>query len=512
MQIPEIKLAKNKIYYPILIVVSIIALCGIVYELLISTAASYLLGDSITQFSIVIGIYMSSMGLGAYLSKFFNEKLFDKFIIIEIILSLIGGSSIIIIFLFFSAGGVYPFLILYFLTVVIGVLVGLEIPIVVRLMEKMLDLKDNVASVLAFDYIGGLIGSVAFPLLFLPTFGIIRTAILMGLLNILSAIWLLFKTSKYYKMPKMLVTSIICVIVLLFLFLKASPISDYLEQNLYKDQIIISKQTLFQKIVVTKHKNDVRLFIDGNLQFSSIDEYRYHDGLIHVPANLVPHLENVLMIGGGDGLAARELLKYPLIKKITIVDLDKALVDLFKSDPILTKLNQDSLNNPKVNVINTDGLNFIKDDSNIYDLVVIDLPDPRSPALSKLYNKEFYQLIKGRMSRTGIMVTQATSPFFAKNAFWCIAKTVNSAFPFSNQYHVNVLSFGDWGFVLGSNIPISEKRLNDIKITVPTRFLTNSMVQGLFIFPKDSSMPDDIKINTTFSPTIVQYYSKGWEY
>ncbi|MEW5819661.1 MAG: polyamine aminopropyltransferase [Cyanobacteriota bacterium] len=493
----------------ILIVVCIVAVCGIVYELLISTAASYLLGDSVKQFSIIIGIYMSSMGVGAYLTKFINNKLLEKFIIVEIVLSIIGGISVLGIFWFFSLGGIFFVFVLYFLTVVIGILVGLEIPLVMRIMEKTFNLKDNVANVLAYDYIGGLIGSIAFPLILLPGLGIMRTSILIGGLNLLSALWLIVKIKEFPFRSRYLIITVIFTICLIVGFIYAKPISNYLEQNFYRDQIVYSMQTPYQKVVVTKYKNDIRLFIDGNLQFSSLDEYRYHEGIVHIPASFSPNLEKVLVLGGGDGLAARELLKYKSIKNITLVDLDAKLLDLFKNDKLLTSLNNKSLKNKKVKVYSKDGLSFLKEDETFYDLIIVDLPDPRTPELSNLYNKQFYDLVQKRLSKTGIMVTQATSPFFARDAFWCIAETVKESFPYSSQFHINVMSFGDWGFIIGSKIPV-ENRIDDIKIDVETRYLDSKLAKNAFLFGKDVIKPEDIEINTLFSPVLVEYYKKGW--
>jgi spermidine synthase len=495
----------------ILLVVGITAICGIVYELLISTAASYLMGDSVRQFSIIIGIFMSSMGFGAYLSKFFENKLIERFIQVEIILSLIGGSSIALIFYFFAAGGILYSIILYGLTVVIGTLVGFEIPLVIRIMENILKLKENVANVLAFDYIGGLIGSLAFPLLLLPAMGILKTSILIGLLNLLSVVWLLINIQDFKLRKIYLGISIACITLLSIAFLYAQPINTYLEQNLFRDKIIFSKQTTYQKLVVTKYKDDIRLFIDGNLQFSSTDEYRYHEGLVHIPVGLTPKLTNVLVLGGGDGLAIRELLKYDSIEQITLVDLDKVMIDIFKSEKLLTELNKNSLNHKKVKTIAADAFIYIQNDTKFYDLIIIDLPDPRTPSLSKLYSKQFYELIKHRLTRTGVMVTQASSPFFSRNAFWCIAETVASVFPYKNQYHLDIMSFGDWGYVLGGQRPIGQSKVQALEIKVPTKYLTNNVARNAFTFAKDISKPANIKINTMLNPVIVQYYIKDWK-
>lgn len=510
----EIQANKNPVLvrpYSILIVVAVIAICGIVYELLISTAASHLLGNSIMQFSIIIGIYMSSIGLGSYLSKFFEKNLLDRFIDVELLIALIGGYSILAIFWFFSYGGMFYTVVLYGLTVIIGALVGFEIPLVIRLMETNFKLKDNVANVLAIDYLGGLIGSVSFPLLFLPTLGVLKTALLVGILNIASVFWLLLKMPAYKKRKEYFILSLIIFIFLGGTLIKAEPVGHYLEQSLYKDKIEVSLQSPYQRLVVTKYKDDVRLFIDGNLQFSTVDEYRYHEGLVHIPAGMIPHLENVLILGGGDGLAARELLKYPSLNAITIVDLDKALTDLFTYDKTLTKINNGSLRNPKVTVINEDALTYVENSSQFYDLIIIDLPDPRSSSLAKLYNQQFYSLIKRRLSKTGIMVTQATSPFFSRDAFWCIYDTAKSVFNNADRYHINVQSFGEWGFVIGGHIAPLKERLDKIDTQIPTRYLTSEIAKSAFYFGKDMSPKNSIQVNTLFNPVIIDYYNKGWE-
>jgi spermidine synthase len=499
-----------KSHYVMLLVVCITAICGIVYELMISTAASYLMGDSVKQFSIIIGIYMSSMGLGAYLSKFFNDKLIERFLQVEIIVSLIGGSSIILIFYFYAMGGILYSIVLYGLTILIGMLVGFEIPLVIRIMENILKLKENVANVLAFDYVGGLVGSVAFPLLLLPSLGIMKTAMLMGALNLISALWLILKL-KNFKHKKAYLAFVIVFISLLGAgMLYAEPINYYLEQNLYKDKVIITEQTRYQKLVVTRYKNDIRLFIDGNLQFSSTDEYRYHEGIVHIPASLTPDLKDVLILGGGDGLAAREVLKHNSVENIILVDLDKKMIDLFKNNKILSELNNKSLQNPRVQAITTDAFDYVNNDNNYYDLIIVDLPDPRTPSLSKLYCKQFYQLAKKRLKPAGILVTQATSPFFSRRTFWCIVKTMEEVFPHVNEYHIDIMSFGDWGFVMGSKIPVDHKTLKTRKIEVSTRFIHNRLALTFFEFGKDISRPDDIKINTLLSPVIVQYYLQDW--
>lgn len=268
----------------LLVTTLLISICSMIYELIISSISSYLQGDSITQFSITIGLYMSAMGIGSYLSKYISKKLFNKFVFIEIGVGIIGGFSSLVLFLSNIYTSFYD-LIMYALIILIGILVGLEIPILTRIIESNeSNVRKNLANIFTFDYIGGLIGSIIFPLILFPKLGFIVTTFLIGTINIIVAILIIVKYKNYiteYRFIKSI--SFVCLgIILIFLFL-GGLITDRIEKGLYRDDVILSKETKYQKIVMTKHKNDVRLFLDGNLQFSSIDEYRYHESLVHIP-------------------------------------------------------------------------------------------------------------------------------------------------------------------------------------------------------------------------------------
>ena len=262
----------------LLVTTLLISICSMIYELIISSISSYLQGDSITQFSITIGLYMSAMGIGSYLSKYISKKLFNKFVFIEIGVGIIGGFSSLVLFLSNIYTSFYD-LIMYALIILIGILVGLEIPILTRIIESNeSNVRKNLANIFTFDYIGGLIGSIIFPLILFPKLGFIVTTFLIGTINIIVAILIIVKYKNYiteYRFIKSI--SFVCLgIILIFLFL-GGLITDRIEKGLYRDDVILSKEAKYQKIVMTKHKNDVRLFLDGNLQFSSIDEYRYHE-------------------------------------------------------------------------------------------------------------------------------------------------------------------------------------------------------------------------------------------
>lgn len=489
----------------LLITTLLISICSIIYELLISSISSYLQGDSVLQFSITIGLYMSAMGIGSYISKYIKNNLFNKFIFIEIGIGILGGFSSLILFLVNIYTNLY-ILIMYTLIILIGICVGLEIPILTRIIESNeSNVRKNLANIFTFDYIGGLIGSILFPLLLFPKLGFITTAFLVGAINLSTSLLIIFKYKRYilnYNAIKFI--SIVCFIIILLFLGTGNLIAKKIEKGLYRDDVILSKQTPYQKIILTKHKDDLRLFLDGNLQFSSNDEYRYHEALVHVPMLYARNHKRVLILGGGDGLAVREVLKYTDVEEIVLVDIDKEMTDLCSNDKRLTKLNNNSLTNEKVTVLNKDGYMYVQENNQKFDVIIIDFPDPNNESLNKLYTNVFYNYIQNNLTENGVMVTQSTSPYYAKKSFWCINKTIKSQFKTVMPYHLQVPSFGDWGFNLAFN---GNNNLKDI--SVETRYLNSENINSMFIFGKDEKiLLDNIEENNMFKPSLITYYNE----
>ena len=495
----------------LLLSVFIVGFCTIIYELLIGSVSSYFLGDSIKQFSLVIGLTMTAMGIGTLISRIINKDLIYYFIFIEIILAITGGLCVPILYYAYTVETLYyPVMILLILA--IGCLIGLEIPLLTRIMEKYYDLRENISNVLSLDYLGAFIATIVFPFILLPFLGIFESSVFAGFLNLIVAIinFFWFKDKIFSKKASKL--TFFMILIFLFLagfFICSDKIVKNWENNIFEDKVIFSKQTPYQKLVLTRNKEDIRLFIDGNVQFSSIDEYRYHEMLVHIPMAFAKHKENILILGGGDGLAARELLKYNEIKTITVVDLDKDMTDLAKTDKYFLKLNQNSFNNEKVTIYNEDAFKFLENAQTLYDVIIVDLPDPNNSSLARLYSREFYKILKKKLSANGIAVTQSTSPFFSPEAFWCIQKSLCSA-GFKNviPYHVYVPSFGDWGFMLATNNTI---RVNEIDIKVPSQFIDNETAKNAFKLEKDVQR-ENIEPSTLDRPKVLDYYLQGWRY
>lgn len=500
----------------------IISACAIFYELLISTISTYLLGSSVLHFSVTIGLFLSSMGLGAYISKFIEKELLKKFILIELMLGLLGGLSAIILYSSNAFTGQY-YVVLIGLIVVLGTLIGMEIPLLTRLLKSYEDIKDVIAKVLAFDYLGALVASLLFPLLLLPLLGVMRTAFFVGFINVLIAVFnlIVFRDKlRHSSSMKWFSASIVAVLVAGMAY--SYQLVGFFDQMQYNDKVIFTEQTKYQKIVLSQWNNDLRLFLNGNLQFSSVDEYRYHEPLVHIPAMLTFQPEEVLVLGGGDGLAVKELLKYENIGHIDLVDIDDRMLDLAKENPLFLELNQGALLDPKVCLHAQDAFTYVKYANKLYDLVIIDLPDPSDHAVSKMYSKEFYQMLWHMMTEQGVMVTQSTSPFFARKPFWCINHTLEDVFAHVLPYKAYVPSFGLWGFNMVSKSPLclTEKDNSNCLVEriesklaasdIEFRFLNADNIDGLFHFDKDVEEVET-PINQLDQHHLVELYEKSWQ-
>ncbi|MDX2149404.1 MAG: polyamine aminopropyltransferase [Bryobacteraceae bacterium] len=485
--------------------VFLIAACGLIYELIAGTLASYLLGDSVLQFSTVIGTYLFAMGIGSWLSRFVVRGLVSQFIGIELMVGLVGGFSSSLLFLAFAYTEAFR-LLLYLLVVLIGVLVGLEIPLLMRILKERFEFRDLVSNVLTFDYLGALGASLLFPILLVPRLGLVRSALLFGLINAGVALWSTFLFAD--RIGARVTLRAACVVVVGLLgagFAGADRIANIADESLYADDVILARNTKYQRIVLTRWKDDLRLFLNSHLQFSSRDEYRYHEALVHPGLAAVPAPRQVLVLGGGDGLAVREILKYPQVERVTLVDLDEEMTKLFATHETLSRLNGGALRAPRVRVINGDAFPWLEATEETFDFIVADFPDPTNFSLGKLYTTAFYRLASKRLSRQGALVVQSTSPLFARQSYWCIVKTLEQAGFKTYPYHVYVPSFGEWGYVLASMEPYRMPG----SLPEGLRFLTARTLAPMFEFPADMQRIE-AQPNRLNDQVLVRYYERDW--
>lgn len=492
--------------HALLFSVFVIASCGLAYELIAGALSSYLLGDSVTQFSTVIGTYLFAMGVGSWLSKYITRDLIGRFIQIELMVGLLGGFSAVGLFLVFTMLAAPFKLVLYLAVFGVGVLVGLEIPLVMRILKRDLDFKDLVSQVLTFDYLGALVVSILFPLVLAPQLGMVRTGILFGLLNVAVALWALHLFRQQLPGRRGLAVQAWSVFaVLAGGFAGAGELMTLAEAHLYADEIVYAETTPYQRIVVTRWHDDLRLFLNNNLQFSSHDEYRYHEALVHPGLSSLPGAKRVLVLGGGDGLAVREILKYPNVESVTLVDLDPAMTKLFASAPQLVALNAASLASPRVTVVNADAAQWLESNEDFYDFIVVDFPDPANFAIGKLYTSAFYRLLEKRLSARGLLVVQSTSPLYARQSFWCVVETLEDVGLTTAPYHALVPSFGEWGYIIAGRQAFSPAA----GTLPPTRFLSPAMLPDLFRFPADMARVP-AEVNRLNNQVLVRYFEAEW--
>lgn len=485
---------------------------GIVAEYILSTLASYFIGNAILQFTLIVSIMLFSMGLGSRFSKLFDGKIVEYFILTELTLSILVSFSAIVSYLVFGFTN-SSWIVIYLMSIAIGLLIGLEIPFATRINDEFETLKTNISSILEKDYYGSLIGGLFFAFIGLPYLGLTYTPFILGLLNFLVSFWL-FRVLKDYIHPNwkkgLNAAYLIVGLGLLSGFIYAKPMILFGEQAKYKDKVIFEKQTKYQKIVVTQWMNHHSLFINGNQQLSTFDEYLYHEPMVHPAIGITSIPKNILILGGGDGCIVRELLQYPGIEKITLVDLDAEMVRLAKENPIFTDLNHNALNNKKVEIHIGDAFTFLEDFKGLYDVIYIDLPDPNSVDLNKLYTREFYYLCYKSLSANGTLVTQAGSPYYATKAFYCIEKTLDAAGFHTIPLHNQVLTLGEWGWVLARKYPFTKEQIKDIDLSgLDLKWLNRDALNQITSFGKPLVDTSGIEVNTIISPVLYRYYKQG---
>ncbi|MCC5944882.1 MAG: polyamine aminopropyltransferase [Bernardetiaceae bacterium] len=492
---------------------------GIVAEYILSTLATYFLGDSVFQWTMTVSVMLFAMGLGSRISKYIRSHLLEVFVLIEFLLSIVVSFSALIVYVaatYIESLGI----LIYSMSILVGMMIGLEIPLVTRINETYEDLRENISSVMEKDYFGSLLGGVFFAFVGLPILGLTYTPFILGFINFAVAIFLYIKlhhlVSPTYK--KALNFGAIFVAFLVFGgAITADPIIQFGEQSRYRDKVIFEKQTRYQKIIITQWQHHYWLYLNSHLQFSTLDEYLYHEPLVHPVMGLSKDPREVLVLGGGDGCAVRELLKYgDKIEKIMLVDLDPAMTDLGKNHHAMVEVNQNALHDPKVEIINQDAFSFLLKNERFFDVIIVDFPDPKTIDLNRLYSREFYEICYQHLRPEGLMITQAGSPYYATRAFECINLTMQAAGFATARMHNQVLTMGQWGWVVGAkNIPQDKIKtaLRNVDLTgIQTRWLTSEGLLLITSFGKDLVPIDEIEVNSIQNPVLYKYYDKGnWD-
>lgn len=505
------------------------AACGLVYELALVAQGSYLLGDSITQASVVLATMVFAMGVGSLAAKPLQRRAAISFAAVETALALCGGLSVLGLHAAFTWWELYwPGLI--GTALVVGALIGAEIPLLMTLLQRIRaqDAGSAAADLFAADYVGALVGGLAFPFALLPLLGQIRGALVVGMINAVAgaAVVLVLFGAALSRRDRLAVggASLAVLAVLGLAFAGTDAFLRTARAQLYADPVVHAETSPYQEIVLTSSAPlagppDTRLFLNGDLQFSSRDEYRYHEALVH-PVLAGPR-ERVLVLGGGDGLALREVLRYPDVREVTEVELDPAVVRLARTDPQLLALNGGALDDPRVRVVPADAFEWLRRagargtggydaggyDAGGYDAIIVDMPDPDSTATAKLYSTEFYALARRALAPGGRIAVQAGSPYFTPATFSCVLSTVRSAGLGAVPYHVDVPSFGDWGFILAAETTPPPLRLSAPQ---PLRFLDDAVLDAAAVFPADRR-PRPAQPSTLDDPEVLRLAVREWQ-
>lgn len=516
--VPRPRLAR----FLLLLAVFLCAACGLVYELALVALGGYLIGNTVLQTSVVLSVMVFAMGIGSLAAKPLQRRAVGAFAVIEGLLALIGGLSVLILYVLFAWLGIYTsgMIVIAFL---VGALIGAEIPLLMTMLQRIRrqDAGSAVADMFAVDYIGALVGGLCFPLLLLPVFGQLKGALVVGVVNALAGmavvLWIFRRTTRRIVQAGLLAGLAGVIGVLSTAYVLADRIEITARQQLYRDPIVHAQRTPYQEIVVTESfgftgETDMRLFLNGDLQFSSVDEYRYHESLVH--PGLSGGRSSVLILGGGDALALREVLRYDDVDEVTLVDLDPAMTELAAGYEPLRELNGGALADPRVTVINEDAFSWLRATSGTFDAVLIDFPDPDDVATAKLYSVEFYGMLSRLLAPDGRMVVQAGSPFFAPHVFWSIETGIREAGFATVPYQVDVPSFGNWGFVLATveaAAPDGESPPLRLPVDVPElRFLDSQVLRAATVFPVDRRALK-VRASTLMDPVVVEYSQDGWK-
>jgi spermidine synthase len=496
----------------LLAVVLVIATTALVYELSIAAMASYLLGDSVRQFSLVIGAYLSALGVGAYLSRFVEGRLAIVFVDVELAAAIVGGVSVPLLLVAFAFTHAFE-LLLFVVVLAVGVLVGLELPLLIRILERRSSLRELIARALTFDYAGALVGSLAFSFVLVPKLGLAHTSPACGLVNALVGLGSTFilpaaDADEAAALVRARGRAAVVILFLAAVLAFSGRATELSEAAIYPGDVVLARDTHYQRIVVTRHGGAFELFLNGNLQLSSADEYRYHEALVHPAVAAARSHRRVIIGGGGDGLAVREVLRWPDVASVTLVDIDHEMTELGRTYPALRALNGGSLDDPRTHVVNEDAMRFFDDDGPSADVVILDFPDPGTYAVGKLYTTEMYRRVKRRLAPGGALVVQSSSPFLSKATFSCIVQTLEASGFTVRPYQAFVPSFGVWGFAL------ARTEAFPVPTNLPPgtlRFLNAESLAALFSLPRDLQTEQVVTVNRLDNQALVGYYLDEWE-
>lgn len=543
----------------LVVIMAVLAGCGLIYEYLLSHYAGRVIGAVESAIYTMIGIMIVSMGAGSFMARKISCA-FTGFAWLELLIAIIGASAILVISSAIAFVQLMPQIIAqsfnippdslpqggfiqvlhsfthyspYFIGAILGFFIGMEIPLIARVREQIhaQHLVHNTGTIYGADYIGAGIGAAIWITIML-SLEINTSASITASVNLIAGFIFWLRYRQHINFAKLLLVGhLLTSILVVVIFTYGGQWSRELNNLLYLDKVVYQQQSRFAQIVLTERQINnntapsYSLYLNGRLQFAANDEYIYHKFLVYPALASSARQDNILIIGGGDGLALREVLRWQP-QRVTLMDLDPAVIALFKDPASLVQpaiaeailqLNQNALNDPRVNIIFNDAFNGVDDlisQAQRFDAIIVDLPDPSHPDLNKLYSQVFYQKLKQLLSADGALVIQSTSPFHAKNAFISIGNTVKAAgWTNVEQYHQNVPSFGQWGWTIATPAGVGARtRLAKTAMMPFETWLTPGLIQASFEFSNNFYRDSDkIMVNRLGSFTLYRYHQQAWE-
>lgn len=544
----------------LILTMAVLAGCGLIYEYLLSHYAGRVLGIMESTIYAMIGLMIVAMGLGAFAARKI-QCAFNGFVWLELAIAFLGSSSILIIGglialtqtfpeilgqMFnlppdaYPRGGLFKQLSFiafnspYFFGLILGFFIGMEIPLIARIREEIHQkhLKNNLGTIYGADYIGAGMGAAIW-VVFLLSIDISKASALTAALNLLAGcVFIIYYWQKLNWRKTLISAHIILLIFIVAIYQFGNSWLSQMSNLLYLDKVVYSDKTRYQQMTFTERNMGamqgeiINFYLNGRLQFSSSDEFIYHSYLVSPVLAGSARQDNILIIGGGDGLALRDVLQWQP-KKVTLVDLDGELLEIFKQPEEklpqqlannISELNMASLQDERVEIISADAfisIDKLLQSNNSFDAIIVDLPDPSHPDLNKLYSVNFYARLKQLLAGDGLIGIQSASPYHAKNAFIAIGKTVQAAgFSSVQQYHDNVPSFGEWGWTIASKMGAAPlTRLKQLpELPVAHHWLTLPMVINAFDFSRDFYKDKaTVPVNYLGSHAIYQLHQKAWQ-
>jgi len=461
----------KKIPLPLIFSVAfLVALCSIIYELMFSQLLTIIFGGTVIRYSITIGLFLFSLGIGSLLFGFIKIKPERLFVIIELLITLIGFIGVIAIIkgaawyfegrgFMVSKTGLLWFS--YIPIILVGIISGIEIPLLAKLGESH-KTKNIFGEVLGFDYFGSLVGTIIFALLLYPVYGVVVTAFFVSFINLVLA--LIFALT--YSSDKVL--KVLCLIMLvgyIFTFpqigtIQEDMIKDFRGKRIFtpvNEQGLVLMQyevkdflsTRYQDIMITQinrtqnytfggPKDFICLHLDNDQQFCSFAVEGYHGGMVDVPMMYFDPKKDldVLIIGGGDWIGVNYLTKFDNVKSITLVDIDKEFTEFAKTNQFISKYNDKAWLSEKLIFLNEDGFSYVLKTGEKYDLIILDLPGITHDKLSHLYSVEFFSNVKRILQNQGIVTTWMYQEQEASKHLQVLGQTLfESGFKYKLSYY-----------------------------------------------------------------------------